>query len=109
MELIPKRAPNASMNWTMQGEFSIRQKTASDPTYLHVKLMVENNKDLNGDYSYLPDDCVVQTFLQIRNKAQTDALGVDYFENVVASFDYVPADLGEVPDGRLRTSFSCGP
>ena len=26
----------------------------------------------------------------------------------MASFDYIPADLGKVPDARLRSSASCG-
>ena len=32
-----------------------------------------------------------------------------YYENFVASFDYVPADLGEVPDHRYRGTTTCGP
>ena len=72
-------------------------------------MLVDNGLDQNGDYSYLPDDCVVQTFVQFRNAVETDALGEDYFENFVASFDYVPGDLGEVPEARLRSSASCGP
>ena len=76
---------------------------------MHIKLLVKNSVDQNGDYSYLPDDCVVQTFVQIRNAVETDALGEDYFENFVTSFDYIPADLGEVPEARVRASPSCGP
>lgn len=31
-----------------------------------------------------------------------------YYENYVTSFDYVPADLGEVPESRFRGTTSCG-
>ena len=56
----------------------------------------------------MPDDCLIQTFVQIRNAYETDQLGEDYFENYVMNFDYIPSDLGTVPEARFRSTSSCG-
>lgn len=149
------------MNWAMTATISARQKTTSDPTQMHIKLSVKNELDQNGDYAYLPDNCIVQTYFQIRNKGREVELVEEaevtnflaerereeliaqrlidienfnqgyieerqisvvpdtpvelistgpfiYYENYVTSFDYVPADLGEVPEARFRGVTSCG-
>lgn len=69
-QIIPLNSAKASMNWAMTATVSARQKTSSDPIQMHVKLSVKNELDQNGDYAYLPDNCMVQTFFQIRNKVR---------------------------------------
>ena len=58
----------------MAMEVSTRQKTDTDPIYLHFQLYIKNTEDLHGDYSYIPDNCIVQTYLQIRNPDLEDEI-----------------------------------
>ena len=109
VSLIKQNSPTASMNWTMSVEVSIRQKTKADFMQLHFKYNIKNARGTEfEDYSYLPDNCMLQTWLQIRNDEETDALGEDYLENFVTSWSYFPSDLGKVPLSRIRYTTSCG-
>ena len=109
VDLIKQNSPTASMNWTMSAEVSIRQKTKADFMQLHFKYIVKNARATEDeDFSYLPDNCMLQTWLQIRNEEETDALGEDYLENFVTSWSYYPSDLSKVPLSRIRYGTSCG-
>ena len=96
--------------WTLDAEITLEKRTEADPVSMTVKLLAKNHKDDLGDYAYLEDNSIIQFFTQTDNLAEAEALGEPhYFENYQTSFEYFPADLGDVPQKRVRSTASCGP
>ena len=109
-DVVPLNSPLADPAgmWSMKAVITERQLTENDMPELHYFLIVTRARNNAGTFEELPDNMMLQTYIQLKDPFKSDEYGKAYYENYVSSIKYVAAELGKVRSLRYYSSASCG-
>lgn len=96
--------------WQMDATVAMQQETegVDQQPSLHFTLTAKQLPNKAGTYDPLPDNSYLQTFIQIRDEAESSTSGLDYYENYTGTIKYVASELGKIRDQRFLRDPSCG-